>query len=183
MTFTKHRRHLLNIDDIYNDPPSMLTQMAHMAHMIDKMQASIETLSQEVKDQETRHKNTTKELRQTIQQQNARIEELEKQVNTGETVDAQPNRQDEMISLHRKVEAMATTVTNQQKVLEISERSSRAQNIIIVGLQEEKENENIGDKVQHLLKDIGSICRTSLSQMPGGLERQGRTCSRTHVPS
>ena len=140
-------------DNENNDPPSMLTQMAHMAHMIDKMQASIETLSQEVKDQETRHKNTTKELRQTIQQQNARIEELEKQVNTGETVDAQPNRQDEMISLHRKVEAMATTVTNQQKVLEISERSSRAQNIIIVGLQEEKENENIGDKVQHLLKD------------------------------
>ena len=48
---------------------------------------------------------------------------------------------------------MATTVTNQQKVLEISERSNRAKNIIIVGLQEEKENENIGDKVQHLLKD------------------------------
>ncbi len=57
------------------------------------------------------------------------------------------------MSLHSKVEAMATTMTNQQKVLEINERANRAKNIVIVGVQEVQEEQEVGNTVQHLFKD------------------------------
>ncbi len=42
----------------------------------------------------------------------AKVGRLEWQA--GEAVDTQPKRQEEIMSLHSKVEAMATTMTNQQ---------------------------------------------------------------------
>ena len=48
-----------------------------MGEMIDKMSTRIEALTQEVKDQEARHKNATKKLRKTVQEQNAKISQLE----------------------------------------------------------------------------------------------------------
>ncbi len=60
------------------------------------------------------------------------------------------------MSLYSKVEAMATTMTNQQKVLGINKRANRAKNIVIVGVQEvqeEQEVQNTGNTVQHLFKN------------------------------
>ena len=51
-----------------------------MGEMIDKMSLKIDALIQEVKDQETRHINVTKELRKTIQEQNSKISQLQDQM-------------------------------------------------------------------------------------------------------
>ena len=48
--------------------------------MIDKLCARIDGLSQEMRDQDTRHKNVTKDLRKKIQEQSERITHLENQV-------------------------------------------------------------------------------------------------------
>ena len=53
-----------------------------MGEMIDKMSTRIEALTQEVKDQEARHKNATKKLRKTVQEQNAKISQLEEAMQT-----------------------------------------------------------------------------------------------------
>ena len=48
-----------------------------MGEMLDRMSAKIEALTQEVRDQETRHKNATKELHKIIQEQSSKITQLE----------------------------------------------------------------------------------------------------------
>ncbi len=69
--------------------------------------------------------------------------------------DDQPRheQQEVIASLNTRVEAVAATVSIQQKVLETNERSNRAKNVIIVGLQEDQQEENIEEKVQELLRD------------------------------
>ena len=51
---------------------NLLREVRMMGEMIDKMSTRIEALTQEVKDQEARHKNATKKLRKTVQEQNAK---------------------------------------------------------------------------------------------------------------
>ena len=51
-----------------------------MGEMLDRMSAKVEALTQEVMDQETRYKNATKELRKIIQEQSAKITQLEDQI-------------------------------------------------------------------------------------------------------
>ena len=60
-----------------NDLPEVVRKMGEM---LDRMSSKIEALTQEVMDQETRHKNTIKELRRIIQEQDAKIVQLEGQI-------------------------------------------------------------------------------------------------------
>jgi len=61
-----------------------------MDEKIGRMSNQIETLTQEVKDQETRHKNATKELRQIILELNAKISQLEDQLQNQVAPGSQP---------------------------------------------------------------------------------------------
>ena len=60
-----------------NDLPEAVRKMGEM---LDRMYTKIEALTQEVMDQETRHKNATNELRRIIQEQDAKIAQLEDQI-------------------------------------------------------------------------------------------------------
>ena len=60
-----------------NDLPEAVRKMGEM---LDRMYTKIEALTQEVMDQETRDKNATNELRRIIQEQDAKIAQLEDQI-------------------------------------------------------------------------------------------------------
>ena len=99
---------------------------------------------------------------------------------TGEAVEVQPKGQEELTCIHSKLEAMAATMSSQQKVLEINEKANRVKNIIIVGLQEDQEKENIVEKVQCLfnnkleLEDIAIAKAKRLGQPRQNLQHNPR---------
>ena len=101
---------------------------------------------------------------------------------TGEAVEVQPKGQEELTCIHFKLKAMAATMSSQQKVLEINEKANRVKNIIIVGLQEEHEKENIVEKYS-ASSITGWNLRISLLLRPRDLVSLGETCSITPVPS
>ena len=99
----------------------------------------IEALTQEVKDQEARHKNATKELRKTIQEQNAKIsqleDELQNRVNPIQTNSYSqamrsglndPQSEDMGQRIQSQMEQISATLNDHQKLREMKERESRA---------------------------------------------------------
>jgi len=125
-----------------------------MDEKIGRMSNQIETLTQEMKDQDTRHKNATKELRQTIQELNAKISQLEDQLQnqvapgsqsastltptlspkTYAQVATVPARDENEFS--SQLQQVTLSLQNQQKLLEMKERENRANNLVITGIQE-----------------------------------------------
>jgi len=143
-----------------------------MDEKIGRMSNQIETLTQEMKDQDTRHKNATKELRQTIQELNAKISQLEDQLQnqvapgsqpastltptlspkTYAQVATVPARDENEFS--SQLQQVTLSLQNQQKLLEMKERENRANNLVITGIQESSsEAENTMDVVTTFLSN------------------------------
>ena len=103
---------------------------------------------------------------------------------TGEAVEVQPKGQEELTCIHSKLEAMAATMSSQQKVLEINEKANRVKNIIIVGLVYRKNTKwKILRKKYSASSITGWNLRISLLLRPRDLVSLGETCSITPVPS
>lgn len=62
-----------------------------------------------------------------------KVEQLE-----GRDVGGQLKREEEVLTLHTKIDAMTAILTNQQILLEIRKRTNRPRNIIIVGQPDEE---------------------------------------------
>ena len=138
--------------------------------MIDKLCARIDGLSQEMRDQDTRHKNLTKDLRKKIQEQSERITHLENQVEaqslTTPPIPSEPNiptTENHMASLRAKVETISATLSNQQKLLELTERSNRAKNVVIMGLDEPVGEEIVNERVASLFAEKLGLSNISIA--------------------
>ena len=138
--------------------------------MIDKLCARIDGLSQEMRDQDTRHKNLTKDLRKKIQEQSERITHLENQVEaqslTTPPIPSEPNiptMENHMASLRTKVETISATLSNQQKLLELTERSNRAKNVVIMGLDEPVGEEIVNERVASLFAEKLGLSNISIA--------------------
>jgi len=128
-----------------------------------------------MKDQDTRHKNATKELRQTIQELNAKISQLEDQLQNQVAPGSQPastltptlspktnvqvatvpaRDENEFSTLKSQLQQVTLSLQNQQKLLEMKERENRANNLVITGIQESSsEAENTMDVVTTFLSN------------------------------
>lgn len=142
----------------------------HLWRMIDKLCARIEGLTQEMRDQETRYKNLTKDLRKKIEEQNERISQLEKRVEaqpqTVSPIPSEPNvdtTEIHLASLRTKVETITATLSNQQKLLELTERANRAKNIVIVGLDEPDGEENVNERIASLFAEKLELSNISIT--------------------
>jgi len=146
-----------------------------MDEKIGRMSNQIETLTQEMKDQDTRYKNATKELRQTIQELNAKISQLEDQLQNQVAPGSQPastltptlspktyaqvatvpaRDENEFSTLKSQLQQVTLSLQNQQKLLEMKERENRANNLVITGIQESSsEAENTMDVVTTFLSN------------------------------
>ena len=56
-------------------------------------------------------------------------------------------------TLQEKVETISVTLTRQQKILELNERSNRTNNIVIVGLEISTEGSDLREDVSTFLKE------------------------------
>lgn len=146
-----------------------------MKRYISRMSNQIETLTQEMKDQDTRHKNAAKELRQTIQELNAKISHLEDQLLNQVAPGPQPastltptispktyaqvatvpaRHENEFSTLKSQLQQVTLSLQNQQKLLEMKERENRANNLVNTGIQESStEAENTMDVVTTFLSN------------------------------
>ena len=174
-----------NLHEVYTESPvpgpgaSVSTHISDSAEdgphngqlwrMIDKLCARIDGLSQEMRDQDTRHKNLTKDLRKKIQEQSERITHLENQVEaqslTTPPIPSEPNiptTENHMASLRAKVETISATLSNQQKLLELTERSNRAKNVVIMGLDEPEGEEIVNERVASLFAEKLGLSNISI---------------------
>ena len=175
-----------NLHEVYTESPvpgtgaSVSTHISDSAgdgpyngqlwRMIDKLCARIDGLSQEMRDQDTRHKNLTKDLRKKIQEQSERITHLENQVEaqslTTPPIPSEPNiptTENHMASLCAKVETISATLSNQQKLLELTERSNRAKNVVIMGLDEPVGEEIVNERVASLFAEKLGLSNISIA--------------------
>ena len=175
-----------NLHEVYTESPvpgtgaSVSTHISDSAgdgpyngqlwRMIDKLCARIDGLSQEMRDQDTRHKNLTKDLRKKIQEQSERITHLENQVEaqslTTPPIPSEPNiptTENHMASLRAKVETISATLSNQQKLLELTERSNRAKNVVIMGLDEPVGEEVVNERVASLFAEKLGLSNISIA--------------------
>ena len=138
----------------------------------------IEALTQEVKDQEARHKNATKELRKTIQEQNAKIsqleDELQNRVNPIQTNSYSqamrsglndPQSEDMGQRIQSQMEQISATLNDHQKLREMKERESRAKNLVIVGIPEERNKAKQDTTTQFLKEKLDLNCETSITDV------------------
>ena len=150
---------------------NLLRQVRMMCEMI-------EALTQEVKDQEARHKNATKELRKTIQEQNAKIsqlkDELQNRVNPIQTNSYSqamrsgpndPQSEDMGQRIQSQMEQISATLNDHQKLLEMKERESRVKNLVIVGIPEERNKVKQDTTTQFLKEKLDLNCETSITDV------------------
>ena len=141
-----------------NDLPEVVRKMGEM---LDRMFSKIEALTQEVMDQETRHKNTIKELRRIIQEQDAKIAQLEDQIQSQVSspqpppVPASPKSYAQ-VTTERKLQDLEDKVislTSKQVSLERErDKLQRKCNIIIGNLEESGNPTEDREKVIEILQ-------------------------------
>ena len=163
-----------------NDLPEVVRKMGEM---LDRMSSKIEALTQEVMDQETRHKNTIKELRRIIQEQDAKIAQLEDQIQSQVSspqpppVPASPKSYAQ-VTTERKLQDLEDKVislTSKQVSLERErDKLQRKCNIIIGNLEESGNPTEDREKVIEILQGKLNVEFSPLDMRRVGKKTEGK---------
>ena len=163
-----------------NDLPEVVRKMGEM---LDRMSSKIEALTQEVMDQETRHKNATKELRRVIQEQDAKIAQLEDQIQNqvsspqSPPVPAPPKSYAQVTTEKKlqDLEDKVISLTSKQVSLERErDKLQRKCNIIIGNLEESSNSTEDREKVVEILQSKLNVEFSPLDMRRVGKKTEGK---------